>query len=224
MRGQFLVMLIILGFSALSWVFGKMKEKTEAEEARKRAQLHQERVQQPGSQQPQQAAPNLAAQRKQQLAQLRQERLAALRAEMQARLQSAQQSVQRTPGPGQIAPRPLRPATPVATPRQPVRPAVLIDPDDSVHTRVATMRKPPSVSHDQARLADLRTHTKHAEHLAPDAGESVVHRLVTDAEVTRVDRRTGSAFRLGRLNAQDLRKAIILSELLSPPVALRGEI
>jgi len=217
------VVFLLLGASALSWVFGKLKEKAEAEEAKKRAQLRQQNVQRQSGGGPPPGADDsgqipierMATLRKQQLAQLRKERLEALRAEMAGRLQGAQA---RTPS------APTRQAQPAQ--RQPARrPAAAPLPSSgpqqqSTHTNVATMRKPPSVSHDHAKLAKLGTHAEHAEHKGRD---QQVHRLVTDAESTHVTHTDQRAFGLKNLTNQDWRRAIILSELLAPPVSLRSE-
>lgn len=83
------------------------------------------------------------------------------------------------------------------------------------------MRKPPSVSHDRSSLANLGTHKAHPEHPSKSAGESTVHRLVADAEITSVDRMPRLMDGIKEFSASDWRHAIILSELLAPPVSLR---
>ena len=82
------------------------------------------------------------------------------------------------------------------------------------------MRKPPSVSHDRAKLVDLGTHTAHAEHETGDRG---VRRLVTDAPSTRFEIKHTRGLGVEKFTAQDWRRAIIMSELLAPPVSLRGQ-
>lgn len=238
MSRQFLIVLVFLGISAASWVFGKMKEKAEAEEAKKRATLHRQglaEMQRKGGAvvTPQQRRPATAEQqamlRKQQLAQLRQERLAALRAEMAARLQTA--TPQRpTPQQAQLAqqaqrsaqPTPRRPAPP-SPPQAPQRPTARPMPSAQPRTNVATMRKPPSVSHDRSSLANLGTHSAHSQHTATSEGESIVHRLVTNAESTFVEGRPGLMSGIEKFTASDWRHAIILTELLAPPVSLRAQ-
>jgi len=227
-RNQFVIVLIFLGISAASWVFGKMKEKAEAQEAQERARIHRERVDRlsdqgqqpkatprPQQSQAKQLAQQQAMQRKQQLALLRQERLAALRAEMAARLQSPSQSQSARPT---ATPRPARAQAP-SKPRPTAQPQ-----PQPTRTNVATMRKPPSVSHDRSQLADLKTHARHAEHTSQDEGESTVHRLVTDAEITVVHQTRHGVGILTNLTTEDWRRAIIMSELLAPPVSMRGGI
>lgn len=217
------IVFLFLAISGVSWVFGKMKEKAEAEEAQKRARLHQQRLQRASGegspkqagQQPQVPIEKVATQRKQQLAQLRQERLAALRAEMAQRLQgqtSAKQVQQQQR-------QPLRQTRPAA---QQVAPGPALQ-QSRTGTNVANMRKPPSISHDRAKLTKLGTHTEHADHKDEDR---TVHRLITDADTTTTTTSKPLSKTLidgVELTTKDWRRAIILNELLSPPVALRGE-
>ncbi len=218
------IVFLFLAISGVSWVFGKMKEKAEAEEAQKRARLHQQRLKQatgegtpkPISQQQQVPIEKVATQRKQQLAQLRQERLAALREEMAQRLQGQTTARQVQP---QRQQQPLRQTRPAA---QQVTPGPALQ-QPKTGTNVATMRKPPSFSHDRAKLAKLGTHAEHADHKGEDR---TVHRLITDANTTT----TTTSKPLNKtlidgveLTKKDWRRAIILNELLSPPIALRGE-
>jgi len=216
---------IFLGIAALSWVFGKMKEKAEAEEAQKRARLHQQRMQriagevgEDGQSSVARPSPterisqeNPAMQRKEQLAQLRQERLAAMRAEMAARLQKQQQQQQ------------ARQTAPSRRQQQSLRPVVAPQPQPQpqpTRRNVATTRKPPSVSHDREPLEDLGTRKAHKPH--PSDDESFAHRLVSDASMPSGNRKPSKALPLDSMTAADWRRAIVLSEVLAPPVSLRG--
>jgi len=234
MGNQGWIVFVFLGISAISWVFGKMKEKAEAEQAQQRARLHQERLQrlaeeagdaQPTERQvPAQAQAQASKQqqliaRKQQLAQLRKERLAALRAEMAAKQQAKQSQARQAPA--RAAQRRQAPIAPPQQPPAPTRPSRTVQRQANKPMPSATAAQRASrASADQQRRAVLSSQRPHPQR---GTDHETVHRLVADAESTAVTRRPKRHSAVGNFSREDWRQAIILSELLAPPVSLRRE-
>jgi len=234
------IVFILLGVSALSWVFGKMKENAEAEEAKQRARLHRQRLQEQAQRREvtgdsdaaeRVPAERLATMRREQLAQLRQERLAALRAEMASRLQSASPRPSATSRSSQSKPKPSRhppqrptPAPPPPSQRleydRPIRQSAPPEPQSQSATRPEILRPKP-VAPDRAGFTDLGVHAPHGAHRV---GESHVHRLITDASVISPQVKRAKIPGGSVLTIDDWRRAIVLNEVLSPPVSLRDPI
>ncbi len=228
MGNQGWIVFVFLGISAISWVFGKMKEKAEAEEAQKRARLHQQRLERiaasgeaPASE-AQAPTPTTKQQqilaRKQQLAQLRQERLAALRAEMAARQQKQQQ--QSRPAQARTAAREMPSAK-----RQPSQRATPPTAPSRTVNRPANKPMPSAAPRQQKPARNLstpkRTGLAQQPHPQRDVEHRTVHRLVADAETPIAEPRQERGGIFSKYTREDWRKAIIAAEVLGPPVSMR---
>lgn len=234
---QYLFPLLIIGLPALSWVFQKLNENYQAKKAKEADRRKQEdslrqtvqiatRNQMPEEEDPrEQRRRELAARRAEQLRQLRErqeQRAGTIVAQPQPQTPQRPAGMPRPPGqvsPGGITPVPPRPGMP--TTRPPVRRPQQQRPaqQSPQQQRPARPTRPVPARPQVAVLPETRIDTYQAELATKTLS-------VTESEIGQRSNYAQRGPRMGRgaalLGTLDLRKAIILTEILGKPSSMRS--
>ncbi|MBI1335379.1 MAG: hypothetical protein GC164_00280 [Phycisphaera sp.] len=196
--------------------------------ARRRARLQQMSGQRSGSatpRPPQPAQPTnmtLAEASERARAQKAYEARAAQLRQQTQRIQAAQSQQAGRSARARTPSRPARRSL-APTPARPVQTAPVTMPRPVAPTATAQPITPASIAAHALSLGSDVTQVSRVDNDRDiDYGESVVHRHVTDAGTTSAGHHVGSALARG-ISLKTLRQAIVLKEVLEPPLALREE-
>lgn len=238
---QIIVLLLFVGFSVLSWVFRKLQEQAQVRRVqmeRERRQMEMLRTGKPGENEPPPAAPTSDAERLRDLAARRQAQLQELRRRAQERVRAGQgrpQQPSREPPPLIFIPGTTGPTVPQQRPGQrpaarsrvpqpapartpvPARPGRATPGQDQRARQPQPVPRPPQPTR---RRDDLRRLTRAPEPAPPPA---VPVAPAPPATARGAPHRPAGGVLLdpSRISAADWRRAIVMNELLSPPLSLR---